>query len=67
MAGFYETDLLRVGQLLERLVHALLQNSNLFVLLITDTVDLGLRVVELDKKVVDLLLFRLQKTSQPLS
>ena len=54
-----ESYLLRIRQLLESLVHTLLQNGNLCILLLAHSVDLCLRVIELGEQVVDLQLLGL--------
>ena len=53
------TYLLCLGKLLDGAVHTFLEDGNLLVLLLADAVDIQLSVVQLDEKVVDLLLLGL--------
>lgn len=53
--------LMSVRQLLQGLVYTLLQNSDLLILLVADTINLSLCVIKLSEKIVNLLLLNLHK------
>lgn len=52
--------LLSIGKLVNGGINALLENTNFLILLLADSINLGLSVVEFSKQVVDLQLLGLQ-------